>query len=111
MTISERLNKAQIFLEASDEIAARELVDSVLAEDPKNREALQLDDAIVRQSVEEAHQRLYADQADLSFVVTERGRALIIGLALVVLGIITIFYVGSQMRANPSRPVAMTAPG
>lgn len=111
MTINERLAKARTFLEASDELAARELVDSVLREEPKNREALRLDDAIVRQSVSEAHMRLSADQADLGFLVPERSRAVIIGLALVVLGLLTLFYVGNQMRGNADRPVAMTAPG
>jgi len=111
MTVIERLNKARNFLEASDPLSARELVDSVLAEEPGNSEALRLDDAIVRQSVAVAHQRMYADQTDLGFALPERGRTILIGIALAVLGILTLFYVGSQMRNGPSRTVAITASG
>jgi hypothetical protein len=103
MTIDERLTKAQAFLEASDELSARELVDSVLTEEPKNAEALRLDDAIARQSAAEDRERYDADNAALSTGLPGRGRAIFIALVLLLLGTLAIAYMGGQFRARQER--------
>jgi hypothetical protein len=103
MTIEDKLTRAQAFLDASDEISARELVDEVLAEEPKNPEALRLDDAIARQTSFEERERQHADDAALSFGLMGRGRAIFIGLILVLLGILALGYMTGQFRARQQR--------
>ncbi len=104
MTIDEKLTRAQAFLDASEEIPARELVDEVLAEEPKNARALRLDDAIARQNSLEERERQHADDAALSFGLVGRGRAIFVGLILVMLGVLALAYMTGQFRARQQRP-------
>jgi FimV-like protein len=105
----EKLTRAQAFLDASDEASARELVDEVLAEEPKNARALRLDDAIARQTSSEERDRQNADDATLSVGLAGRGRAIFIGLMIVLLGVLLLAYMTGQFRARQQRPPATQA--
>jgi FimV-like protein len=103
MNNEEKLARAQAFLDASDEASARELVDEVLAEEPKNRKALHLDDAIARQNAEEDRERHDADSAGLSAGLAGRGRTIFIALSILLLGALALTYLGGAFRVRQER--------